>query len=225
MKNNPLYAAEFADNPDSRCPVSLILDRSYSMNSGGRITKLNMALSQLKYDLSADTLASQRAELGLVTFCRKVEYADFRSVEAFEPPVLRPSAGTRISPAVNTALDLLDGRKAAYREAGVSYYRPLAVLLTDGKGRDSAEETARVKQRLIIEEEGRHVAFFAFGIEEADIRALSKITPPNRPPRHIGGAENIAGLIKWLSASVAQISRSTPGERLDLDDLEAYLAY
>ena len=226
IMQNQLYAAEFADNPDSRCPVSVILDSSSSMSIGGRIEKLSMALAKLKAELSDDTMASQRVELSLVTFNHEVEYVDFRSVEAFEPPDLQASGGTMVCPAVNTALDLLAGRKAAYREAGISYYRPLTVLLTDGRfEHDSDEDLAMIKQRLTAEEEGRHVAFFAFGTEAADIESMSKITPPNRPPRHIGGAENIAGVFQWLSNSVEQISRATPGDRLELDELDAYLSY
>ena len=226
IMQNQLYAAEFADNPDSRLPVSLILDRSFSMSIEGRIDKLSVALANLKANLSDDTIASQRVELSLVTFNHEVEPVDFRSVDAFEPPDLQASGGTMVCPAVNTALDLLAGRKQAYREAGISYYRPLAVLLTDGRfEHDSDEDLAMIKQRLTIEEQGKHAAFFAFGTEGADIEAMSKITPPNRPPRHIGGAENIAGVFQWLSNSVEQISRATTVDRLTLDELDSYLAY
>ena len=230
IMQNQLYAAEFADNPDSRCPVSVILDSSSSMSIGGRIEKLSMALAKLKAELSDDTMASQRVELSLVTFNHEVEYVDFRSVEAFEPPDLQASGGTMVCPAVNTALDLLAGHKQAYREAGMSYYRPLGVLLSGGRfENDTAEELAMVKQRLVSEEKSRGLAFFAFGFEDADTDALSRITPPNRPPRSIGDAGNMAGLFEWWVSGQCgcgtRMWSSDPGELLELDDLDSYLAY
>ena len=223
MNSNPLLSVQSADNPEPRSPASMILDTSGSMGTGGRIGTLNQTLSQFKDDISGDTLVSLRAEISLVTFNDRVDFVDFCPVDEFEPPVLRASGGTLISPAINTALDLLDRRKQAYREAGISYYRALAVLLTDGKAHDPAEELAKVRQRLTFEEEGRHVAFFAIGIEEADVDELSQITPPNRPPLHIGSVENIAGLFKWLRNSMRRISGSTPGDRMELDPIEEYI--
>ena len=226
----PQHAEQLADNPEPRLPVCLILDRSSSMSNMGRIDKLNMAVAKLKAELSDDTLASQRVELSLVTYNHEVEYVDFRSADAFEPPDLQASGGTMVCPAVNTALDLLAGHKQAYREAGMSYYRPLGVLLSGGRfENDTAEELAMVKQRLASEEKSRGLAFFAFGFEDADTDALSRITPPNRPPRSIGDAGNMAGLFEWWVSGQCgcgtRMWSSDPGELLELDDLDSYLAY
>ena len=222
---DPLSAVQYADNPEPRCACCFILDRSSSM-IGGRIKAVNDALVQFKADVSADTLASLRVDVSLIPFNHAVDPVDFCSVQEFEPPKLSASGGTKIALATNTALDLLDRRKQEYRVNGVSYYRPIALLLTDGEAEhDAPEELAMVRERLILEEEGRHIAFFAFGIGDADLEALSRITPPDRPPRHIGDAENIAGLFQWLSNSLAKISASTPGDRLGLDKLDRYLAY
>lgn len=43
------FAAEFAENPESRCPVVLLLDTSYSMN-GDPIRELNEGLKIFKDD-------------------------------------------------------------------------------------------------------------------------------------------------------------------------------
>ena len=156
----------------------------------------------------------------------RVEWLDFASVSDFAPPALSAYGGTKISLAVNTALDLLDTRKQVYRENGISYFRPIALLLTDGKPEhDTAQELASVKERLMIEEESRHVAFFSFGVDGADITSLTQIMPPNRPPRHIGDSMQIAGLFQWLSNSVARISTSNPGDRVRLDSVDDYLDY
>ena len=221
-----LFDAEFADNPEPRLPLALILDRSASMTIDDGIGKLNSALAKFKSEVSADTLCALRIEVVRVAFNHEVDHDDFCSVEAFEPTDLSAIGGTKISIAINTALDLLERRKQAYREAGISYYRPFALLLTDGKfEHDTPQELAMVRQRLVSEEEGKHVAFFAFGIGDVHMETFSQITPPNRPPRHIGSVENIAGLFKWLSVSTMKAARSTPGDPVKLDELDSYLDY
>lgn len=226
MQNNSLMEdIQFAENPEPRCPVALIVDISGSMQ-GRRIQAVNGALEQFRMAISADTLAMLRAEIALVTFNHMVDYYDFAPVQSFAPPMLRASGGTKISLAVNTALDLLDSRKQVYRENGISYFRPIALLLTDGyPEHDTPNEIAAVQERLMIEEEGRHIAFFSFGVDGADIAALSQIMPPNRPPRHIGDSVQIAGLFQWLSNSVAKISTSNPGDRIRLEPVDDYLDY
>ena len=226
MQNQDLMSSvQFADNPEPRCPVALIVDISGSMQ-GQRIQAVNGALEQFRVEISRDTLAMLRAEIALVTFNHMVDYYDFSSVDQFVPPRLRAYGGTKISLAVNTALDLLDSRKRVYRQNGISYFRPIALLLTDGyPEHDTPEEIAAVQQRLMIEEESRHIAFFSFGVDGADVTSLSQIMPPNRPPRHIGDSMQIAGLFQWLSNSVAKISTSNPGDRIRLDPVDDYLDY
>ena len=228
MQNNNqslVDSVQFADNPEPRCPVAVIVDTSGSMQGRG-IEAVNSSLEQFRVEITRDTLAMLRAEISLVTFNHTVSWYDFTPVRSFTPPMLRASGGTKISLAVNTALDLLDSRKQVYRENGISYFRPIALLLTDGRPEhDTPEEIANARERLMIEEEDRRIAFFSFGVDGADINALSQLMPPNRPPRHIGDSMQIAGLFQWLSNSVAKISTSNPGDRVRLEPVDAYLDY
>ena len=57
----------FADNPEDRCPVVLLLDTSASM-TGDPIKELNAGIVQFKDELAADPLASKRVEIAIVTF-------------------------------------------------------------------------------------------------------------------------------------------------------------
>ncbi len=222
--DNPLESVEFADNPEPRIPVALIVDRSGSMYGDG-IRAVNDAIARFKADVAQDPVASLRAEIGLVAFDHETQTYDFALVQDFNPPPLSARGGTNMSAAVNEALDLLAHRKQAYRDNGISYYRPFAVLITDGYPGEPQHEIAAAQRRLTAEEEGRHVAFFTFGVEDADMNALSQITPPNRPPKYIGDASQIVGLIEWLSNSVKQVSASQPGEALRLAPVEDYLDY
>ena len=201
-------AAQFTDNP--QCPCCLIVDRSSSMNKGGRIKTVNDALAQFKALVLADTLASLHVEVSLVSFNHTVDYVDFCSVQDFQPPELSASGGTKVAPAINTALDLLDRRKQEYRANGVSYLRPIVLLITDGQAdhdtpHDTPKELAVVRARLDLEEEDRHIAFFSFGIEDADVEALSGIT----------------SLSSLHMCDCGRVS-STPGDRI-LEPLDEYL--
>ena len=57
----PFADAEFAENPEQRCPCVLLLDTSGSMQ-GAPIEQLNDALQFFKEDLYADALAAKRVE-------------------------------------------------------------------------------------------------------------------------------------------------------------------
>ena len=216
---------EFADNPEPRIPIALILDRSGSMYGDG-IRAVNDAIARFKADVSNDSVASLRAEIALVAFDHTTDVHDFALVSNFNPPPLTAGGGTKMSTAVNEALDLLANRKQTYRDNAISYYRPFAVLITDGyPEHDTPQEIADTQARVTAEEAGRHVAFFTFGVEGANMEALSHITPPNRPPMYIGDASQIVRLIEWLSNSVIQVSESQPGEALSLAPPEDFLAY
>ena len=47
LEQQPFDDVEFAENPEQRCPVALLLDTSYSM-SGAPIAELNDGLATLR---------------------------------------------------------------------------------------------------------------------------------------------------------------------------------
>src|SRR5574338_1495499 len=81
MEPNYLEMAEFADNPEPRCPVVLVMDTSGSMK-GTPILELNEGLRAFATALKADRLASLRVEVAVVAFGGKVRAIAVRG----EPP-------------------------------------------------------------------------------------------------------------------------------------------
>lgn len=77
MEPNYLEQAEFADNPEPRCPVALVLDTSGSMH-GAPIQELNEGLRAFGEALKNDRLASLRVEVAVVAFGGKVQAIDVR---------------------------------------------------------------------------------------------------------------------------------------------------
>ena len=161
--------AEFADNPEARCSIILILDVSGSM-FGVKIDTLNRALVKFRDIIREESVTALRADVAIIAFDDEAWAAqDFTNGVDFEPPVLSVSGGTNYSKAVDLALDLIESRKQSYRDGGIAYYRSLVYFLTDGiPADDNPDDLARAARRLAAAEENRSVAFFSFIISDSD---------------------------------------------------------
>jgi len=207
-------AVEFAKNPEPRCPCILLLDTSQSMQ-GDRIQALNAGLHTFRTEVVRDTLAAHRVDVAIVTFDSEVRVVqDFVSMIDFKPPSLTASGQTRLAGGIERALDLMDARKEQYRKWGIFYYRPWVFMITDGKSEgESDEAVAQAARRVHLYEEAKHVAFFAVGMEGADIRRLAQIVV--RTPLELEGLQ-FREMFQWLSGSMQAASTSQPGEKVVL---------
>lgn len=104
MDPNLLDQAEFADNPEPRCPVVLLLDTSGSMQ-GAAIEELNGGLRAFSDALKSDRLASLRVEVAVVAFGGNVRVLDVRGeprrgneIIAYNPRALAPRKTTKEIP-------------------------------------------------------------------------------------------------------------------------------
>lgn len=206
-----LDLVEFAANPDPRCPCVLVLDTSASMD-GPPITAMNTGLQVFQADILKNTLAQRRVEVAVITFgANGAEIVqDFVTAGQFDPPKLRAEGSTPIGDAINLALDLVHERKATYKAAGIAYYRPWIFMITDGQPTDDWHSAA---ERVRQEETAKGVAFFAIGVENANMEILSQLSV--RAPLKLRGLE-FAELFVWLSQSQQRVSASKPGEQVAL---------
>lgn len=205
---------EFAENPEPRCPCILLLDTSGSM-SGAPISALNEGLKIFKDDLNRDNLAKKRVEVAVVTFDSEIRVVqDFVTAEHFEPPILTAQGLTHMGTAINKALDMIQTRKSLYRTNAVSYYRPWVFMITDGEPCGESEEIVeRGTLRIRQEETSKRIAFFAVGVENANIKRLSQIVV--RTPVKLKGL-NFREMFLWLSGSMQSISHSRTDEQVPL---------
>lgn len=203
-------AVEFADNPEPRCPCVLLLDTSGSM-AGERIAALNGGLVTFRNDITKDSLASRRVEIAIVSFNSEVRLIqDFLTMDKFQPPTLTASGQTHMGGAIERALDLTDARKKTYRENGISYYRPWIFMITDGTPEGEADQIVqRAAARVKTKEAAKGVAFFAVGVEGADMKRLAQIAV--RTPIKLQGLK-FGPMFVWLSASMQGVSHSDPDD-------------
>lgn len=205
----PFGAAEFADNPEPRCPCLLLLDTSHSMQ-GRPISELNSGLIAFKDELAADALAMRRVELGLLTFGPVSVVAEFQTPDLFTPPHLQTSGDTPMGAAIERGVEMIRQRKDTFRANGISYYRPWIFLITDGAPTDSY---ARASQLVREGEASKAFSFFAVGVEGANMSILSQIS--SREPLKLSGLQ-FRDLFAWLSSSLSGVSRSQVGQTVPL---------
>lgn len=225
-----LRKKDLIENPSPRVPICLVLDCSPSMSGEKRlgsvieqtnprpIDELNQGVQIFFNTVGEDVVTRYSAEVSVVAFSGSSEVIlDFDSLDRVDPPSLdleMGHGGTSIGKAVELAINLLDRRKAEYQEAGVDYFQPWIVLMTDGQPTDDThvEAAKEVSNRVMA----KKLVIFPIGIGDgADMDVLTKFSP-KRPPLKLKGL-NFKQFFEWLSRSVVATSQSTPGESIPLD--------
>ncbi len=210
---------EFADNPEPRCPCVLILDTSGSMH-GPRIRALNDGIRTFKHELQKDTLAALRVEVATIVYegldglGKAILFQDFVTSDNYTTPKLKASGGNFEAQAIQMALSIIESRKRRYRDSGISYYRPWIILICDGGLTEPSDQIEAASQMIKDAEQDKRVAFFAIGVEGADMEQLAQLS--HREPLRLRGLA-FKELFVWLSGSMSRVSSSRPGDEVQLD--------
>jgi uncharacterized protein YegL len=208
-----LRQEELIENPTARVAVALVLDTSYSMN-GKPINELNRGVAKFFEETLSNELARYSAEVCVVKFGGTADLIlDFRSIEEQDVPTVSASGGTPMGEGVSKAVDALNTRKREYQNAGVDYYQPIMVIMSDGAPTDSISGAEREISDLVNQ---KKLSVFCIGIgEHADNSTLQRLSP-GRTPLPLKEL-NFEEFFVWLSASVARVSASIPGADVPMD--------
>ena len=209
---------DLVNNPTARVPVCLCLDVSGSMD-GDPINELNKGV-QLFFDaIREDETALYSAEISIVVFGNNQPtlIQDFANIDRQpQAPLFTADGMTPMGEAINIALDCLDSRKQEYQDAGVDYYQPWLVVMTDGSPNGDVGELSIAISRTTGMVYDKKLTVFPIGIgADADMDILQRLSP-KRPPLRLQGLK-FREFFAWLSQSVSRTSQSTPGETVPLD--------
>lgn len=201
------WAVELNDtNPDPRVACVALVDVSGSME-GESITALERGFAAFTHYLHNETLAAKRVEVAVVTFGTVasvlVPMQEARSLR----PIRFPTGGTtNLAAGIHLALDIIEDRKHAYKAAGLQYYRPWILVLTDGKANIDGFDAAVA--RLTRAETERGVTVFSVGVgPRVNYEQLGRLSL-QRSPAPLDGLK-FEALFEWLSASLTNVSNSS----------------
>lgn len=213
LKSLTIIEDDLANNPSPRIPICLVLDTSKSMH-GAPIKELNNGVSLFMSAILDDEATRFSAELSVITFGGEVHNVlEFGNIENQQFPNFKAYGGTLMGEAIETTLNLLEERKKEYQKAGVDYFQPWMILMTDGRPGDNINNVIPRINGLIKK---RKLTLFPIAIgEKADLSILSKLSPDKNPLKLNGLKFN--EFFQWLSQSVSVVSQSIPGEKIELD--------
>ena len=136
-------AAEFAENPEPRCPIVLVLDSGIPTDVP--IENVRQGLLKFRDVLREDPVAALRADVAVIEFGNEARVIqDFTNGADFEPPDLSITSDLGYyAQAINLTLDVIEARKRSYQENGIAYYRALVYFLTNWWGARAASRSGQ----------------------------------------------------------------------------------
>ncbi len=226
------------ENPTTRVPICLCMDCSPSMSgdpnlgappnvNGVPIEELNEGIKHFMKAIIEDEIAKYSAEISLVSFSGRAEcMMDFNNpeyiIDTYGYPRIELDlqlGGTSIGSGVELAIEKLEERKLEYQHAGVDYYQPWLILMTDGYPTDQKHiEAAKRISKMVTD---KKLTIFPIGIGDgADLNVLASFSP-KRPPVRLKGLR-FQEFFEWLSQSISQVSNSNPGESITLPSISGW---
>jgi uncharacterized protein YegL len=208
------------DNSDERALLALVLDCSGSMQEDNKIALLNEGLRTLEAELKNDPIAARCGRVLVVSFGgdNNVEImGEWTDAMDFTPPALAAGGLTPLAAAMRCALDEIESQKVQMRAAGVSYKRPIILLLSDGEPTDDWQQVATECRNA---EASNKVNVMPIGIgPQANSQILGAFSSK--------GALNLSGLrfkelFIWLSRSIQAVSRATSGGTVQLNPVDSW---
>jgi uncharacterized protein YegL len=215
----PIPDVSLIDNSDERAPLVLVLDCSGSMD-GEPMRQLNSGLKALAEAMRNDPVTATRGRILTISFGGNddVEIGSWQDALDWTAPLMSASGRTPTGAAVAAALDAIEAQKAELRAAGVSYKRPILLLMSDGVPTDDWEGVAESCRNA---EQAKKVNVITIAVgPDADKGCLDRFNAK--------GAFKLDGLkfndlFVWLSQSVRAVSQAAIGEVVQIPAPTAWI--
>jgi uncharacterized protein YegL len=210
-------------NRHRRTPCVLLVDTSGSMD-GEKIRRLNAGFRTFREDILRNPMAAQSVELCVISFGPVTVQSEFSLLKEMPKLHLEADGVTPMKEALELAMLKVTERKQAYRDHGISYYRPWIFLLTDGVPTDNnggfSTSYRKLLQPLTLAAKEHKFTLFTVGIgvSPEGRQVLNELSQP------FGGrcldldTLKFEEMFLWLSGSLSRVSQSSPGERVQLVD-------
>jgi uncharacterized protein YegL len=218
--SNVIPDVALIDNSDERAPLVLVLDCSGSMLEDNKVNLLNDGLRTLAAELKSDPIAARCGRVLVISFGgnNDVEVVgDWIDAMDFTPPNLVAGGMTPLGAAMRCALDEVEAQKSQMRSAGVSYKRPIVMLLSDGEPTDEWQQVAAECRSA---ESSNRINVMAIGIGgQANRNTLGAFS--NKGALSLEGLK-FRELFIWLSRSIQAVSRAATGGTVQLNPVDSW---
>jgi uncharacterized protein YegL len=184
---------------------------------GEKIASLNAGFEKFCESIEANDRAKKRAEVAVITFggVARVDI-DFTEGRDLPPRQFAAVGGTPMGAALDIAMDELEAQKAAYKAAGLEYYRPWLFLISDGAPTDG-DVFDRAVRRVRTAEAAKGVTVFCVGVGvDADLAKLNEIG--ERDAVMLDGYA-FEEMFTWLSNSIGAVAHS-PSHGQDEEEIK-----
>ncbi len=217
------FSAESPQNYAQKTICCFVVDVSGSMKDGP-INQLNHGLEDFYKDIKADHDLAERLEVAIVEFSDTVTTRLLPSLaESFTMPVLTAGGTTKLVDGVREAINLVEARKAWYKQTGQKHLRPWIILITDGAP-DEDQDVNGLASEIENGTQNSHFAFLSIGVQNADMNFLNSLPSyvqdqnrnwVKRPPESLQGLK-FHEFFKWLSESMGMVAVAKAGDKINL---------
>lgn len=187
------------------------LDTSLSM-MGKKIKTINECMKKFIKDNSEDVFNSNITNICIVAFggIEPKVIQEFDNIKNITFKKLEPNGGTHMAAGIELAIKkILDERKK-WEERGVTFYKPLLIIMSDGKSDDNLNAMSK-REKMLIEDGKLNVSCIGFDIEnDAEAKKDLQQVCPNKKIE-TADSFNMENYFQRLSRSVSNTSRQFAG--------------